>query len=136
MSKKSVVFKEDSSIKDISKKMGKIDVGCAVVVRKSKPVGIITERDIVKRVVAKDLDVYKTRAKDIMTSPVETINPEANIYYVAKIMKEKGYKRYPVAKNGKYVGLVTQGDLINYFTEQRRKFVLKNLSKKIKNKYV
>jgi CBS domain-containing protein len=135
LGKKSIVFNENSSIKDIAKKMGEVDLGCAIITKKNKPIGIITERDIAKRVVAKDLDVNKIKAKDIMTSPVETINPDANIYYVARIMKEKGYKRYPVVKNGKFIGLVTQGDLIDYFTEQRRKFVLKNLSKGLKNKY-
>ncbi len=135
MIKKVITFKGDSSIKDVAEKMGKLDIGCAIIVNGQKPIGIITERDMVKRVVGKKLDVDKIKAKEIMTSPVETINPEANIYYVSKVMKEKGYKRYPVAKNGKLVGLVTQTDLINYFTEQRRKFVLSNLSKKLKNKY-
>lgn len=135
MGKKSVVFNENSSVKSLAEKLGKIDVGCAIIVRRGKPIGIITERDVVRKVVAKNLDPNKVKTKDIMTSPVETINPDANIYYVSRVMKEKGYKRYPVAKNGKYVGLVTQGDLIDYFTEQRKKFVLKSLSKRLKNKY-
>ncbi|MEK6841109.1 MAG: CBS domain-containing protein [Nanoarchaeota archaeon] len=136
MGKRFIAFNENSSVKSIAKKMGELDLGCAIIVKGDKPIGIITERDIVKRVVAKDLDVNKIKAKDIMTSPVKTIDPDANIYYVAKIMDEKGYKRYPVAKNGKFIGLVTQTDLINYFTEQRRKFVLKNLSKKLRKKYL
>ena len=136
MGKRSIAFNENSSVKDIAKKMGALDLGCAVIVRGDKPIGIVTERDMVKRVVAKNLDLKKTKAKEIMTSPVETINPDANIYYVAKIMKEKGYKRYPVSKNGRFIGLVTQTDLINYFTEQRKKFVLRNLSKKLRKKYL
>lgn len=135
MIKRVITFKENSSVIDIAKKMGALDIGCAVIVRGNKPIGIITERDIVKRVAAKNLDVKKAKARDIMTSPVESINPDTNIYYVGKIMKEKGYKRYPVSKNGKLVGLVTQTDLINYFTEQRRKFVLSSLGKKLKKKY-
>ena len=135
MVKKVITFKENSSIKEIAEKMGKLDIGCAIIVRGRKPIGILTERDMVKRVIAKDLDIRKTKAKEVMTSPVETINPDANIYYVSKVMKEKGYKRYPIAKDGKLVGLVTQTDLINYFTEQRRKFVLSSLGKKLRNKY-
>ena len=135
MIKKVITFKEDSSVKDIAEKMGKFDIGCAIIVKGKKPIGIITERDMVKRIVAKRIDISKTKAKEIMTSPVETINPEANIYYVSKVMKEKKYKRYPVAKDGNLVGLVTQTDMINYFTEQRRKFVLSSLGKKLRNKY-
>lgn len=136
MGKRFISFNENSSVKDIAKKMGKYDLGCAIIVRKNKPIGIITERDMVKRVVAKNLDVNKTKAKEIMTNPVESIDPNANIYYVAKIMNEKGYKRYPVTKNGKFIGLVTQTDLVNYFREQRRKFVLKNLSKRLRKRYL
>jgi CBS domain-containing protein len=135
MVKNIVTFKENDSILDIAKKMGEKDIGCTIIVKGEKPIGIITERDMVKRVVAKNLDLKKIKAKDIMTSPVESINPESNIFYVNKIMREKGYKRYPVAKNGKLVGLVTQTDLIDYFTEKRRKFVLSNLGKNLKNKY-
>jgi CBS domain-containing protein len=135
MIKKVITFKDDSSIIDIAKKMGSLDIGCTIIVKGKKPIGIITERDMVKKVIAKSLDVKKTKARDIMTSPVETINPDANIYYVSKVMKEKGYKRYPVVKNGNLIGLVSQTDLMNYFTEQRRKFVLSSLGKKLKKKY-
>jgi len=136
MGKKFIAFSENSSVQEIAKKMGQLDLGCAVIVRNNNPIGIITERDMVKRVVAKNLDVKKTKAKDVMTTPVETIDPDANIYYVAKIMKEKGYKRYPVAKKGKFLGLVTQTDLIDYFTEQRKKFVLKYLNKRLRKHYL
>ena len=135
MGKRFIAFNENSSVKNIAKQMGRYDLGCAIVVKNNKPIGIITERDMVKRVVARNLDVNKTRAKDVMTKPVETIHPDANIYFVARTMKEKGYKRYPVVKNSRFVGLVTQTDIVDYFREQRRRFVLKNLSKKLKNRY-
>ena len=88
MGKRFIAFNENSSVKDIAKQMGKYDLGCAIIVRKNKPIGIITERDMVKRVAAKNLDVNKTKAKEIMTTPVETIDPNANIYYVAKRLQK------------------------------------------------
>jgi len=135
MVKNVVTFKEDDSVFEIAKKMGERDIGCAVIVKGKKVTGIITERDMVKRVVGKNIDSKKIKAKDVMTSPAEVIDPDSNIFYVNKIMREKGYKRYPVAKNGNLVGLVSQTDLIDYFTEQRKKFVLNNLSKSLKSKY-
>ena len=79
MGKRFIAFNENSSVRNIAKKMGKYDLGCAIVVKNNKPIGIITERDMVKRVVARNLDVNKTKAKDVMTKPVETINPDANV---------------------------------------------------------
>ena len=132
MLKKFTTFDPNSSIEKIAAWMGKNDVGAVFITKNGKLVGIITERDMVKRVIAKDLDPEKTKASDVMTSSVESILPEANIYYTSKLMQKKGYKRYPVVKNGKLIGIISQSILIDYFTEQRKKFVLSSLGKKLK----
>ena len=132
MFKKFTTFDPNSSIEKIAAWMGKNDVGAVMITKKGKLIGIITERDMVKRVIAKDLDPKKTEASQVMTSPVDSIPPEANIYYTSKIMQKKGYKRYPIVKNGKLVGIISQSILIDYFTEQRKKFVLSSLGKKLK----
>jgi len=62
MGKRFIAFNENSSVRNIAKKMGKYDLGCAIVVKNNKPIGIITERDMVKRVVARNLDVNKERS--------------------------------------------------------------------------
>ena len=136
MNKKILNFDENVSIEKISKEFAKVDMGCVIVTRNKKPIGIITERDMLKRVLAKELDIRKTKAKDVMTSPVNVLDQNTNIYYASKIMREKGYKRYPVVKSGKIIGLITEDNLIDYFTEQRKKFVLKHLSKNLRKKYL
>ena len=136
MNRKVINFDENSSVDKIAKELGKYDTGCAIITRNRKPVGIITERDMVKRVIALDLDIKKIKAKNIMTSPVESIDQNTNIYYASKVMQEKKYQRYPVIKSGKIIGIITQGNLIAYFTQQRKKFVLKYLNKKLRKHYL
>jgi len=136
MLKKVINFDEKTSLGRIAQELGKYDIGCAIITRNKKPIGIITERDIVKRVVAKNLNPKKTIAKNIMSSPVETINENTNIYYTSKVMRDKKFQRYPVVRNSKIIGIITQTTLIDYFTEQRKKFVLKHLSKNLRKKYL
>ena len=136
MNKKITTFDVNSDVETIAKFMGKADIGAVIITKNNVLVGIITERDMVKRVIAKDLNPKKTRASQVMTSPVESVSPDANIYHTSKMMQEKGYKRYPVAKNNKLVGMISQTILIDYFREQRKKFVLKHLNKKLRKHYL
>jgi len=71
-----------------------------------------------------------------MTSPVVSIPPETNIYYANEYMQKKGFRRFPVTnKKGELTGIITQRDLLNYFTTQRKKFVMQNLSKSLRESY-
>ena len=135
MNKKITTFDVNSDVETIAKFMGKADIGAVIITKNKVLVGIITERDMVKRVIAKNLNPKKTKAYEIMTSPVESVSPDANIYYTSDLMRKKGYKRYPVVKNGRVVGMLSQSVLIDYFKEQRKIFVLKFLNKKQKKEY-
>ena len=115
--------------------MGKNEISCVVITKDKKPIGVITERDMTKTAVAKNLDSEKTKAKDIMSKPVVSISPDMNIYYTKKLMKEKKFRRFPVTKNNKLVGLITKTDLFDYFTEQRKKFVMSSLKKSLRKSY-
>jgi len=135
MNKKITTFDVNSDVETIAKFMGKADIGAVIITKNKVLVGIITERDMVKRVIAKNLNPKKTKAYEIMTSPVESVSPDANIYYTSDLMRKKGYKRYPVVKNGRVVGMLSQSVLIDYFKEQRKRFVLKFLNKKQRGEY-
>ena len=150
MTRKVIHFDENSTVYEIARELGKYDIGCAIITRNKKPIGIITERDVVKRVVAKDLDPRKVKAKEVMTSPVDSLHENTNIYYASRVMQEKKYQRYPVVKGikhgtyhrypvvkrGKIIGVITQSDIIDFLTEQRKKFVLKQLRKKDRKHYL
>ncbi|MFH1209531.1 MAG: CBS domain-containing protein [archaeon] len=135
MTTKVITSLENDSLVDIGKKMAKYEISCIIIVRDRKPVGLITERDLSQRVVAKNLNCKKTKAKQVMTKSVKYIEPDKNIYYANQQMKKKKIRRFPVVQNGELVGVITQSDLIRYFSEQRKRFVLSNLKKEIKESY-
>jgi CBS domain-containing protein len=94
-----------------AKSMGERRIGSLVVLRESKPVGIVTERDLLSRVLALGLDPRTVRVERVMSSPLISINPSATIKEAAqKMMKTKG--RITVFENGRLVGIITASDLI------------------------
>ena len=135
MTKKVVVFNEDDSILDIAKKMKDKGIGSILVTRNDQAVGIITERDLVDKAVASNLNAKETKAKQIMTTPLISIHSDADINYASKMMNDKNIKKMPVVDDNKLVGIVTQTDLAKFFTEQRKKFVLSHLGKDYKDSY-
>jgi len=98
-------------LKDALEKMLSKDIGNVVVVEKDAPVGIVTERDILRRV-AMGEDVSKLLVREIMSSPVITATPENNGIEAVDIMHRNNIRRLPVVDGGKLVGIVTQKDLI------------------------
>ena len=136
MTKKVVTCSPNTSIMEAAKKMKNKTISSVVVVEKKKPVGIVTERDFTKKVVSLNFYAKKHKVKEIMTYPVVAILPETNIYYANEYMQKKGFRRFPVTnKKGELIGIVTQRDLLDYFTAQRKKFVMKSLSKELKESY-
>lgn len=102
----------DSSVMEAIQKMNKFDVGSIVVVQERRPVGIITERDILRKILESGLDPVTVRARQIMSSPIVTIREDLAIEEAAKIMTAKKIKKIPVVKDGKLIGIVTATDLV------------------------
>jgi signal-transduction protein with cAMP-binding, CBS, and nucleotidyltransferase domain len=88
-------------------------VGCLIVVSGEKPIGILTERDLVKKIVAKATDPQAVKVGDVMSSPLVTISPEASLRDAASLMLKSGVKRLPVTSNGRLVGIITDTDLVS-----------------------
>ena len=80
----------------------------AVVVKSGAPVGIITERDILYKVVAAGLYPQRVQVKDIMSSPMETVDESAKVLDAVAKMSKLGIRRLGVTRDGKMVGMVTQ----------------------------
>jgi len=103
----------DTSVKEVVAVMNKFDIGSIVVVQGERPVGIITERDILKRIVEPCLDPETVTARQIMTSPVVTIDENASINEAAKLMAKKGIKRLLVTRNkDELMGVITFTDIV------------------------
>ena len=103
---------KDATVYDIANIMKEKNIGAVVIVEGNEPVGIVTERDIVKRVVSKNLKPKDVLAEEVMSKKIVTISQNASITEAAKIMATHGVKRLPVVENGELVGIVTQSDII------------------------
>ena len=92
--------------------MIKEDIGAAVVIENGQPVGIITEKDILERVVTPRKNVYKTLAKDVMSKPVIFIEASQSIKEALMLMKKNKIRRLAVTENGYLIGLLTERRLL------------------------
>lgn len=101
-----------SDVQKLAKKMLTYKVGSVIVTDKSQPVGIVTERDIVKKIVSKNLKAEEISIKDLMTTPLLTIPSTEDVNEVMQKMVKLEIRRLPVVEKGKLVGLVTDTDLI------------------------
>ncbi len=112
MSKDVKVVRPDSSVKEVVATMNKFDIGSIVVVQGDRPVGIITERDILRRIVQPCLAPETLTARQVMTSPLLTISETASIDEAAKLMAKKKVKKLPVLNKQKLIGIVTLTDIV------------------------
>lgn len=112
MSKEVKVVRPDTSVKEVVATMNKFDIGSIIVVQGDRPVGIITERDILRRIVEPCLAPETLTARQVMTSPVLTISETASITEAAKLMTKKMVKKLPVMSNQKLVGIVTLTNIV------------------------
>ena len=102
----------DDSVYDAALKMNKFSIGSVIVTNNGRPVGIITERNVLDRIVVPRLDAGSVRAKDIMSSPLVTIDIHTDVDEAAHIMAKKKIKKLPVIDGEKVVGLVSTSDII------------------------
>lgn len=106
------VLTKNSKVADAIKLMGNKPHGCVVIVDGKKPIGIITELDIVREIVAKGSIVNKS-VTTIMSSPVTTMSLNTTLEEANKIIDTKKYRKYPVMDNGNLIGLVTEKDIVH-----------------------
>jgi len=118
MSSPVVTLDEDAPSNKAANLMADNELGCVIVTNKAgKPVGIITERDLVIRVLAKNLVPDAVKVKEIMTSPLVTIDPEATISDAARRMSRLNIRRLGVVYKGNLVGLVSSKDILGVMPE-------------------
>ena len=107
-----VTVKPDDTIKKAAKLMNLHGIGSLIVVDSGKPVGIVTERDMLSRVLTKPRVKTDTRVVDVMSKPIVTVSPDMLAGDAAKLMIERNIKKLPVVENGKLMGLVSLTDLL------------------------
>jgi len=113
MTKKVIATKIKTPVRDVAKMMTKYRVGSVVVLDGDKIAGIITELDIIWKVVSADLNPNMTKVEDIMTKKVVTIEANKSLEDATALMVENNIKKLPVVDKGKLVGIITATDLIS-----------------------
>lgn len=102
---------EESALK-VGKEMIKHNVGSIIVTKNDEAVGIITERDMVKKIIAKNKKTENVSASMLMSSPLIMIKPSTNVIDASKTMSKANIRRLAVMQNGKIVGIITDRDLL------------------------
>jgi CBS domain-containing protein len=117
MSRDPVTVKPTETVDLASKLMKDRNIGSLIVVKNGEPVGIITEKDIVAKVVAEDAKPSGVKVKQIMSSPVKVIHPHESVENAARLMAEKRIRRLVVSDEKKLLGIVTENDIIKIWPD-------------------
>jgi CBS domain-containing protein len=102
---------------DAAKQMAEKKVSYLIVLEKARPAGIITEKDLVAKVMAKKEPADKTHVKTAMSKPLITAKPDDALEEVVKLMGQKDIRRVPIVKDGILYGIFTTKDLAAHFNE-------------------
>lgn len=113
MSRPVITANADIDVLTAARRMGSANVGCLIILSGSSPIGILTERDLVKKIVANAADPRTVKVQDVMHSPLVTVTPETSLRDAAALMLKSGVKRLPVISNAKLVGIITDTDLVS-----------------------
>lgn len=101
----------DTNVVEVARLMSEEDIGSVPVCEKSRLVGILTDRDIIIRNVAKGKSPETTMVRDIMTADVKTVSPETDIEDLTELMSDSQIRRVPVIENNRIVGIVALSDV-------------------------
>jgi len=118
-----VVASRETPVLDAAKLMRQYHVGDIVVTEasggKQKPVGMVTDRDIVLEVLAQDLDVTKLSVGDIMSSDLVTVRESEGVLQTIQLMRAKGVRRTPVVdQEGALIGIISADDFIELLSDE------------------
>jgi CBS domain-containing protein len=107
-----LLLEDSSTVADAARAMKGADVGPVPVIREDGTLcGIVTDRDIVVRVVAEDLDPKTTKIRDIASTELHTLRPDDTVEDAVKLMRQHAIRRLPIVEADKPVGIVAIGDL-------------------------
>ncbi len=117
----------DATVLDAIAKMVEANVGSLLVADGEEIVGIVTERDYLRRVTLEGRTEKDTAVRDIMTSPLVVVTPETAIGECMALMTDRRIRHMPVVDEGQVVGVVSIGDLVKY-TSRQQAFEIKYLT--------
>jgi CBS domain-containing protein len=126
MIKEVITVDEKSTVKQAADVMNRFEIGCLIVTKEGKAVGILTERDLLKRVVSEAKRPTSTKVLRVMSKPIIVVEPDMDLEEAAKLMFKLKIKKLPVVESGKLMGLITLSDLARFQPQMIR--ILRKLS--------
>jgi len=118
MSSPPITVDENTPVDQVARALKEHGVGCVIITGKEgKPLGIITERDLVLRVLAKNLIPSQITAKEVMSSPLITIDPSETLTEASRRMSRLNIRRLGVMYKGRLVGIISSKDILAVMPE-------------------
>jgi CBS domain-containing protein len=117
MKKPVITVNSQQTVLDAAKLMKEKSLGCLVVMDGEKAIGITTERDFIRRVIAENLP-YDTKISEVMSMPLTVVDVDAPLRVAARIMLEHKIRRLPVEKDGKLVGIIVASDFLRQLSKK------------------
>ena len=105
------IIKPSMTVLEAAQLMKKRKIGNVIVVEKKQPIGILTESDILKKVVAEGKNAKDVLVKDVMSTPIIVIDPYVSLEEAMKTMGKCNVRRLPVIENNELIGIITQKDI-------------------------
>ena len=122
MSRPIISEDEEALVSEVVKDMAEMGIGSVVITSAGKPMGIITERNIALKVLLKNKRANELKAKEIMSYPLVTIEPDASVDEASALAANKRIKRLPVVENGVLVGIVSVRNILTLKPEYVKRF--------------
>lgn len=116
----------DSTVRDAIEKMAEISAGTALVMEGGRVVGIVSERDVIRKVVLLNKNLSEVKVKEIMTTDLTSITQETSLDDCMQLITEKRIRHLPVICSGNLCGIISIGDVVKYLIVEKD-FKIKNL---------
>lgn len=116
-----VISDENATAIDISRLMETHNIGAVVIMRGEKLVGIVSERDIVRRVISNGLSPHQAKAKDFMTTKVFTAEFKDGLDSIYQTLCHSTFRHLPITDKGKLVGIASQRDVLYGLVAKEKK---------------
>lgn len=121
-----LTVKPDQPVHEAIEKMQDISAGTSVVMDGGEVVGIISERDVFRKVVLEGKSIHDVKVQDIMSTTLTTVTPETPLDECMQLMTEKRIRHLPVLRDKALCGIVSIGDVVKYLVLEKD-FKIKNL---------
>lgn len=112
MTRKVVEITKGCQITEAAELMRKKDISCLVITCGTSIEGIVTERDVLRKIIAEQKMFGQIQVQDVMNSPVITVEEDADILNAARLMEKKHIRRLVTVKDGKICGIITESDFM------------------------